>query len=323
MVTNMWPHRGNPKYGIFVKRQIDSLLAAGVPSDVFFIRGHLSPAAYPGAALELALWNLRRRYSLVHAHGGESALSVRSYLRAPVLISYCGDDLLGTPRADGSITRSHRIRRWALQQDARLQTATVTKSAEMARYLPAAVQQRNTVIPNGVDIDRFRPLDRADARAQLGWDEDERIALFAADPEVERKRHWLADEACGLAGRRLDGVRLHVASDVSPDQMPVLMSAADCLLLTSVSEGSPNVVKEALMCNLPVVATPVGDVSERLLEVAPSWLAGDARRPGGRPGRVPREASTIKRSRDRCGPHDRAHRRSGSGAVCGTGARPR
>ncbi len=54
--------------------------------------------------------------------------------------------------------------------------------------------------------------------------------------------------------------------------MSVLMSASDCLLHTSAVEGSPMVVKEALMCNLPIVATPVGDIPERLEGVDPSWL---------------------------------------------------
>ena len=145
----------------------------------------------------------------------------------------------------------------------------------MERTLPAAVQRRNTVIPNGVDPDRFLPIERGEARRQLGWADDERVALFAADPAVERKRHWLASAACERAARELDGVRLEVAANVPPDRMPVLMSAADCLLMTSVHEGSPNVVKEALMCDLPVVATPVGDVPERLADVDPSWQAED------------------------------------------------
>jgi teichuronic acid biosynthesis glycosyltransferase TuaC len=63
-----------------------------------------------------------------------------------------------------------------------------------------------------------------------------------------------------------------VAFGRPPDEMPILMSACDCLLLTSSIEGSPNVVKEALMCNLPVVATPAGDVRELLESVRPSWL---------------------------------------------------
>jgi glycosyltransferase involved in cell wall biosynthesis len=62
---------------------------------------------------------------------------------------------------------------------------------------------------------------------------------------------------------------------VDPVDVPTLMNAADCLLLTSSLEGSPNVVKEALMCNLPVVATDVGDVAERLDGVEPSVVCQD------------------------------------------------
>jgi glycosyltransferase involved in cell wall biosynthesis len=54
--------------------------------------------------------------------------------------------------------------------------------------------------------------------------------------------------------------------------MPLLMNAADCLIHTSCLEGSPNVVREALMCNLPVVATPSGDVEQLLYGVEPSYL---------------------------------------------------
>jgi glycosyltransferase involved in cell wall biosynthesis len=142
---------------------------------------------------------------------------------------------------------------------------------------------RNTVLPNGVDRDRFRPEDRELARARLGWKPDERVVLFAADPNVARKRYWLARDAVEYAAGIEPTVRLEVATGVAPERMPTLMNAADCLVLTSVSEGSPNVVKEALAVNLPVVATAVGDVRELLAEVAPSavcaassWEIGEA-----------------------------------------------
>jgi glycosyltransferase involved in cell wall biosynthesis len=142
----------------------------------------------------------------------------------------------------------------------------------MEAVLPTSARVRNTVLPNGVDTDLFRPADRAGARVELGWDAGARIVLFAADPDVPRKRYWLAQAAVEDARRYFPDIRLEVARGVAPDDIPVLMNAADCLLLTSSIEGSPNVVKEALMCNLPVIATPSGDVGELLAGVIPAHI---------------------------------------------------
>jgi len=273
MITNMWPHAENPAYGIFVKRQVESLQAAGLDCEVRLIAGYRSRWAYAREAVRMFARNFsRRRPRVVHGHGGETALVARLYLRAPVIVSYCGDDLLGTPRADGSLTRASRVRRAVLRHHARLLTATVTKSREMERALPARARRRNEVIPNGVDRALFRPLAGEGARAELGWSPSERIALFAADPRVERKRFPLAEQAGRAAESEVGPIRLHVSWGTPPAQMPRLMAAADCLLLTSAIEGSPNVVKEAVSCGLPVVSTPVGDVAEILRDVEPSWV---------------------------------------------------
>jgi glycosyltransferase involved in cell wall biosynthesis len=281
-VTNMWPVEADPagpagspgpRYGIFVKRQVDSLIEAGVRCDVLLVRGFESRLAYVIAAFFLLVSGLtRRRYRLVHVHAGETAFAARFYLTAPVIVTYYGDDLLGTPRADGSIPLHMRLRRAVQRAHARLATRTITQSREMERVLPASVQRRNLVIPSGVDPDLFRPIDRHAARQRLGWQPDERVALFAADPGNPRKRHWLAQAACEWAGEHVERVRLQVAADVAPDDIPLLMSAADCLVLTSSIEGSPNVVKEAILCNLPVATTRVGDVEEVLAGVEPSWF---------------------------------------------------
>ena len=273
MVTNMWPHAGNPAYGIFVRRQIESLEALGLRCEVMFVEGFRSRWEYARAAV--ALWRLNfapRRPLLVHGHGGETALIVRWYVRGPVVVSYCGDDLLGTPGADGSLTPASRWRRAFLRVESHLMTATVTKSREMEASLPRRVRRRNAVLPNGVARHQFKPLPRSEARAALGWPVTDRIVLFAADPRVPRKRYWLAQAACGEAERAVGRIRLEVAWGTPPSTMPHLMAAADCLLLTSAIEGSPNVVKEAVACGLPVVSTDVGDVREVLATVDPSWV---------------------------------------------------
>ena len=274
VVTSGWPHLENETYCIFIKRQMESLIERGLRCDVLFIRGYRTPLAYPLAAIRLAAWSVfrRRRYKLVHAHSGEAALAARFYRKSPLLVSYLGDDLLGTPDANGAVSLPWRVRRWLFRQHSRLADRTITKSREMQAALPTPVQMRNTVLPNGVDTRSFRPIDRRVARRELGWDPDERVVLFAADPGVARKRYWLAEAAVEHARAALPDVRLQVAYGISPDRMPLLMNAADCLLLTSSIEGSPNVVKEALMCNLPVLATPAGDVEELVERVEPSHV---------------------------------------------------
>jgi glycosyltransferase involved in cell wall biosynthesis len=269
VVTNMWPEPDRPVYGIFVQRQVESLRAAGLRCDVLYLRGWLSGRAYLSGALRLAASSLtwRGRYRLVHAHAAESGFAARCHLGTPVIVSYVGDDVLGDRDANGMLTADARFRTRFVRWHSRFFTATITKSRVMEDALPARTRRKNHVVPNGVDRQLFSPQPREVARAALGWDDDP-VALFAATkPYGAAKRLALAQSACDEAG-----VRLQVAADVDPSTMPLLMSAADCLIVTSAVEGSPNAVKEALMCNLPVIATAVGDIPERLEGVEPSWL---------------------------------------------------
>lgn len=266
VMTNLWPRPDVPYYGVFVKRQVDSLVAAGIACEVWFVRGFVSPLAYLVAALKLARLSVsgRRRPRIVHAHGGETLLSLLLFWRGARVVSFCGDDLLGTPGPDGRPSRRSLVKSAALKRLASLTDATITKSREMERALPPRLRQRNTVLPNGVDRELFRPGDRTAARERLGWPREERAILFVGDPDVPRKRYPLAVAACDEARRRGEPVRLHVARTTPPELMPTLMAAADCMLMTSSIEGSPNAVKEALMCELPIVATAAGDVPELL-----------------------------------------------------------
>ena len=115
--------------------------------------------------------------------------------------------------------------------------------------------------------ERFRPRDRSAARATLGWDPGGCVVLFASDPSRSSKRPELARMACEIASRQVGPIQFQVAHGLAPQLMPEVINASDCLLHPSASEGSPNVVKEALACNLPVVATPVGDIPDLLAGV--------------------------------------------------------
>jgi glycosyltransferase involved in cell wall biosynthesis len=114
-------------------------------------------------------------------------------------------------------------------------------------------------------------MDRGEARRQVGWDDTERVVLFAATKPYEpRKRLDLAQAAVKHAEEYVGPIRLAIAENLPLESIPMMMNAADCLLLTSMAEGGPLVVKEAVLCALPVVATDVGDVRKVLAGISPS-----------------------------------------------------
>jgi len=270
-ITNMWPDQQRPYYGSFIASQAKSLSRASVAVDVLYVRGFLGVQAYVKALIEIPRVARSASYDLIHVHTGHmAAVSVRCR-RQPLVISFCGGDLLGEPRESG-ITRKSKIEVALFRQVARTATLTITKSEEMEHALPLALRTRNYILPNGVDLDVFAPRSRHAARAALGWDIGEKVILFLGDPKDPRKNVALAREAVEMVQTRMPSARLHVAWGVSPHEVPTLMNGADCLLFPSRSEGSPNVIKEAMACALPIVATPVGDIPERLSGVRDCYV---------------------------------------------------
>ena len=129
-----------------------------------------------------------------------------------------------------------------------------------------AARRRALVLPCGVDLERFRPLPRAHARAELGLDPERPYVLFAADPARAEKRH---DRALALA--RAAGVQLLTLGGVDPERVPLWVNAANAVLVPSEREGFGLAVLEALACDVPVLATPVG-IHREALEQVPGTL---------------------------------------------------
>ncbi len=267
-ITNMWPDATRPWHGPYVKRQADSLEAEGASVDVLPIRGYAGWRHYAAGAARAAALNRRCPYDVVHAHYGHSAVVARLQFRAPLVVTYWGSDLLGKRTPSDSITLKSRLEAAAFRQLPRVAAATITQSRQMELRLPARCRARNHILPAGIDLGRFEPTPREQARRELGWPSSEPVVLFAGNPELAVKNYPLAAEAHRRLERRIGNVRLRVAWGNPPDEMPRFMNAADVLILPSRSEGSPNVVKEAMATELPVVATPVGDVEDLLAGVA-------------------------------------------------------
>ncbi len=192
---------------------------------------------------------------IIHAHYSFSGYAARLAAGGkPVVVSLMGSDL-----ANNGIYRF--LTSFFCKY---LWDRTIVKSEWMA---PRTGCRHTVVIPNGVDLNRFVPMDnRLALKKKLGLSPDRKHIFFFADPVRRSKNFELAQKAV----KQLSGedIELVVRHDVPHGDMPELINAADAVLLTSRWEGSPNIVKEAMACNCPVVATNVGDIA---------WLFGKER----------------------------------------------
>lgn len=229
--------------GFVVKNQGESLKRHGIEVDYFTAGPGI--AGYLGAIQKLRRAYREGGYSLAHAHYSLSAFAATLAGCRPLVVSLMGSDTFQSG-AVTSVIRWLSRSKWA---------ATIVKTAEMQGRIKSGSA---VVIPNGVDLKRFKPIDLHAARKHLDLDYDKRIILFVSGRNRKEKRLPLAMEAVGILND--DNVRFIHLHDTPNEQVPLYLNAADLLLLTSSREGSVNVVKEAMACNCPVVSTDVGDV---------------------------------------------------------------
>lgn len=260
VVTSEWPSAELPVSGPWIVVQVDALRAAGVDVDVLPFRGARRPSNYLRARSRVRQALRTGVYDLVHAHFGQSGLLVVPS-PLPFVVTFHGSDLEGIVGRSGRYTALGWFLRQLSRVVARAADAVIVVAPQLGERLPSRVTYE--VMPMGVDTTTFAPGDRHRARAALGLPPESRSVLFCGDPAVARKRFALAQSAVEILGDRLDA-RLITVTGVPPDVVRTYMVACDALLVTAMHEGSPVMVKEALVCNLPVAAVDVGDVGSLL-----------------------------------------------------------
>jgi glycosyltransferase involved in cell wall biosynthesis len=257
VITAMWPTAENPAFGSFVAAQVKHLEQEGIDIEVLVLAGRLRKLIYPKGVFELQRRLRGRKIDLIHAHFGYVGWVARTQWKLPVIVTFHGDDALGTINARGSTTMFSRTTAAICRRLGPITSAIIVQSDQMK----CRFRCRNVhVIPHEVDLDVFRPTDRTAARHALGLAEDKKYVLFAADPKIPVKRFPLARKVVDELRIHDPSIELLIACREPQPRLALYMSACDALVFPSFQEGSPNVVKQAMACNLPIVATDVGDV---------------------------------------------------------------
>ncbi len=269
VITAMFPTADRPSWGTFVKEQVASLKNEGVDVEVFAFDGQGSALNYLKAGFALRGIVKKKDYDLVHAHYGLTGAAALMQSTVPVVITFHGSDLLGEVGSSKKYTFSGKIKTWisrwaAYNADGRIIVADVLK--EKLGSLSSVT------IPMGVDLSIFKPMNRFEAKTRLSFSTTKKYVLFVANPKNQVKRFDIASKAVSLLNERGINVELLPIYNIPHDQVPLYMNACDVLVLTSMHEASPCVIKEAMACNLPIVSVNVGDIAERIFGVEGCFL---------------------------------------------------
>jgi hypothetical protein len=246
-------------------QRMERLRAAGVDVEVLAVDCINDRGGYLKLwrALNARLKSAPRIDVVAPLYGSLLGLLCTLQWRAPVAIHFAGTDINGRP-TPGKITMKSLSMPMS-QVTAALSRGVAVANPDMreALWWPWA-RKSARVIEFGVDPGRFRPMARAEARRRRGLPLDgTRVAFVVLRGKVDHDpRPYKRLELAEAAVRRVPGAVLDVLEHIPFDEMPAAYCACDALILTSLDEGSPNCVKEALACALPVVSTDVGDVRQ-------------------------------------------------------------
>ena len=227
----------------FVAEQFASLKDAGCEAELFLLQGNYWKQ-----------WKALRRKirefkpDVIHAHYGLSCLLTNlATRRVPVVSTYHGSDI-NLPKVRPFSKMAMRLSAWNI----------FVSKRNMA--LAGVVEgKKASLVPCGISLSEDQLQMREEARKALGWSMSEKKVLFAGAFDNEVKDPELAKAAVSL----LEDVELIELKGYSRGEVNRLMCAANCLLMTSKTEGSPQVIKEAMACGCPIVSVDVGDVAER------------------------------------------------------------
>ncbi len=268
--TNMFPTPELPFYGSFVKDETQALRRAGVDLDVYFVNGRAQKIEYAKMPFGFASRLRRGRYDVVHVHHSFCGLVATQQRAVPVVWTFHEGEIMGGTQ---DALREQPIKHVAYSKRMKQFVAKrVDALVVVAAHLREPLGRPDALcLPAGIDIDLFAPMDTAEAKRRLGLDIGKRYVLFPSVPTRVEKRYELAKRAVELLRERHDemhDVELIALNNVPHEDVPVYMNASEVVLLTSAFEASPVVVREALACDVPVLATDVGDARVILQGIA-------------------------------------------------------
>lgn len=239
----------------FIYEQMQGLKQFGCDFRICFVKGG-GLKSYLQARGHMMRDLAEYQPDIIHAHYGLCCMVANLQRKVPVVSTFHGSDI-NNPKI-----------RWISKIAICLSQINIFVSEKLRSI--AGNPQRSIVIPCGVDVKEFYPMDKELCRTKLGMDLHKTYILFSKEFADRVKNYPLAKAA--VDALEMDAELLEFYG-YSREQVPMLYNAVDCALLTSFTEGSPQFVKEAVACGCPVVSTDVGDVAEVINGVENAFIS--------------------------------------------------
>jgi len=228
-----------------VKAQADALEKEGIKVDFFLIKNN-GVFGYLKSIRELIHCTENIEYDVYHAHYSFSGYVASLAKKKPLVVSLLGTDVIKSSLSRSILKIVSSICDWS---------GIIVKSDQMKNLLKIKKIQ---VVPNGVSFDTFHPINQKKARSILNWNLEEKIILFNGHKSNPIKNYALAEKAINLCKKNIKIVEM---KNLDQEKLNLYYNACDVFLSTSLWEGSPNTIKEAMACNTNIISTNVGDVN--------------------------------------------------------------
>lgn len=261
---------GNTGFGIdpLIVNQGDSIINEGADLDYFTIKGK-GFKGYFSNIPKLKKLIKENDYDIIHAHFVYTGwVAIFSAGKKPIVLSVMGSDAYGKYTNSGKRIFSSYFMMFLNQAIQPFVNVIIVKSNNINKYI--YLKSKQHLVPNGVNFNRFKPKESIECRKNLGLPLDKKLVLFLADPGKSVKNFKLLEEA----SEKLDLNKIKIVNPypIDNEEFPDYLNACDVFVLTSYNEGSPNVIKEAMACNIPIVSTNVGDVEEVISKTEGCYL---------------------------------------------------
>jgi len=269
VISNMYPGK-NSHMGIFIKQQVEDMENEGLCT-IKVVRNRKGSVAYVPFILKNIFYLLLGSYDIVHAYYGfHSALFAAIIKRRPLIITFMGSDAVKEP----SRNKVYRILQKFVVSRSNHIIAVSSKIKNILISDLGADSNKISVITFGINFNLFKPMPQAKAREKLGFPSDKKLVLFPSNPLRIEKRFDIFNRAVELLQKENHNILPVILSNNRRpySEVPLVMNACDVLVLTSDSEGSPTVIKEALACNLPIVSVDVGDTREVIKDATNCYI---------------------------------------------------